>query len=157
MDNKLHNILYFTIIFLSGDLNLMHTSPDYFLEKFKFYFGDIDIKKNEKSSIFIQYDKIWKSNDYRINSIFLFLDNVLNYNYNNRNKEIDPFGEEDWNELDGISQDSAIKNIARTPDDYYYLFDEYLGNVNDIIDEKKGGLHFILKKHMFDVYKKMMI
>jgi len=73
------------------------------------------------------------------------------------NNKIDPFGEEDWNELDGISQDSAIKNIARTPDDYYYLFDEYLGNVNDITDEKKGGLHFILKKHMFDVYKKMMI
>ena len=168
MDAKLHNLLSFTIIFLSGDLNLLHQSPDYFLEKFNNYLGDkIDIKKNEEIEFFKIYKKTWKSADYKINTIFIYLEQVLNFNYLNRDKELDPYGEEDWNELDyynGYVRDiygdeeygAGIKNISIKPDDYFQLFDKLIGNVDDISTIKKDGLHYILKRDIFDIYKQIM-
>lgn len=154
MEDRLHNILYFTIIFLSGDLNLLHQSPDYILEKFHFYFGEkIIIKEHEECGFYKKYKKIWRIDDYRINSIFLFLLNVVNYERKNVREDIDPFGEEDWDDID----DTDIENIAIYPDDYFYLFDKWIGDIDDTLTIKKYGIHRILKMKMYDVYKNIFI
>lgn len=147
MDNRLNNILNFTIIFLSGDIDLLYQSPDYILEKIHLYFGDIIIKKHDECRLFNKYKKIWKNDDYRINSVFLFLLNVINYKDDSR-LDIDPYGEEDWYDIV-----DDIKNIAIHPDEYFNLFNKWIGNVKDIPDIKRKGIHHVLKMKMYDVYK----
>lgn len=157
MDNRLNNILNFTIIFLSGDLNPLYQSPDYILEKFFFYFGDeIVVKEHDECDLFKKYKRIWEDDDYRINSIFLFLTNVFNYRVFNDDEE-DPFNEENWGDL--ISSDSEfsyMKHIARMPQDYFILFNKWIGDVNDIPDVKKDGLHKVLKMKIYNIYKEIL-
>jgi len=153
--NKLKNILSFVIIFLSGDLKLLYQSPDYILEKFYHYFGDnITIKKHGETDFFKKYKKIWKTDDYRINSILLFIINVHNYNENLHN-DIDPFDEEYWYKYDNIDDDDYITNILITPDEYFTLFNRWIDNPFNITDIEKDGLHPILKTKMFNRYLKL--
>jgi len=150
--NKLKNILSFVIIFLSGDLNLLYQSPDYILEKFYNFFGDdITIKKHEESKFFKKYNLMWNTDDYRINSILLFVINVYNYN-NNLYNDIDPFDEEYWYKYDNIDDDDYITNILITPSEYFELFDKWIDNHNNIIDIERDGLHTLLKTKLLDRY-----
>lgn len=146
MDYRLNNILNFTIIFLSGDLNILYQSPDYILEKIYFYFGDINIKKHKQCRFFQKYKKIWKNDDYRINSVFLFLINVVKYK-DIFHMDIDPYGEENWYDNDDI------KSIAISPGSYFHLFNEWIGDIDKIPNVKKDGIHQVLKMKMYNVYK----
>jgi len=150
---KFENIIKFLTIFMSGDLKLEHQSPDYIMEKFEKYFGtDIEIKKsNCVTSLYEKHKKIWKHDDYRINSIFNFFSSVLNWK--DKNIKIE------WNSKmpQKIVQfhayyNSGINNILCEPEVIINLFNENIGNFSDIHNEDNGGLHPVLIRDIYNVY-----
>jgi len=136
---KFDNILKFATLFLSGDLNLKQQSPDYIMEKFETFFGkNIKIKKHTSSNIlYKENNKIWKHNDYRINSIFNFLYDVLNYS---KNSQVD------------VCPTPSMKNIRCEPVHYIELFNKWIGDFSDIHNEDNGGVHPVLIRDMYNVY-----
>jgi len=149
---KFENILKFLTLFLSGDLELELESPDYIMEKFEKCFGtDIEIKKSVCVILmYKRHNKIWKHDDYRINSIFNFFKSVLNWTKEN-NIEIK------WNKtphgvLFRSNYNSGINNILCEPKVIVQLFNENIGNFSDIHNEDNDGLHPILKRDLYNVY-----
>lgn len=122
--NMFDNILRFTCLFLSGDLQLLNQSPDYFIEKFEYFIGtNIEIKKHDRNCKMYEKNlEIWKVEDYRINSILLFLLDVI--------LKSDKYKYEDYN---------LIRSLRCKPDDMLESFNKWIGNPDDVDKSKKSG------------------
>lgn len=137
---KFDNIMKFVSVFLSGDLVLKYQSPDYIMEKFEKFLGkDIQIKKHSRTStLYIKHNDIWKHDDYRINSIFNFLIDVLKYS---KDSEV------------GVVPTPAMKNIRCGPDVYIELFESWIGDFSKIHNKDSlEGLHSILERNLYSLY-----
>lgn len=144
--DKFDNIIKFVSVFLSGDLILVHESPEYIMEKFEQFLGkNITIKKQIRTShLYKEHNKIWKHDDYRMNSIFNFLDDILKYS---KNSEVNIIS-------NGTAHfSSAINNIKCEPKDYVDLFNYWIGDFSDIHnDDNLESLHPVLERDLYDLY-----
>lgn len=132
---QLINLFEFTSIFLSGDLNLRHQSPDYIMEKYE-YVGVV-IKVNiEKSELYKEWVKIWGENE-NINSIFLYFDGIIKFGHNLKYD-------------DNLIFEHWLSYI--TINDIYKYFDKYIGNINNISDVKCKGTHFMIQKNIVEIF-----
>lgn len=153
MKNKFYNIITFSSLFLSGDVKLTETSPDYFLEKFEKCFGDkVKIKKID--SISELYTKnLFKPDDYRINTILKFLSEVF-IESNNVKKNIKNDNNRYWKALSSITGGfrTVLDNIICDPKTYIRLFNKYFDNFNEIEDDKYTHIHIMVKDSLIDRY-----
>ncbi len=144
---KFDNIIKFVSVFLSGDLSLKHESSEYIIEKFEKFLGNkIKIKKQIKTSqLYKEHNKIWKHDDYRINSIFNFLSDVLDYSKNSNVDITYTIGTAKYT--------SAIGNIKCAPEDYIDLFNYWIGDFSDIHDNDNNELmHAVLERDLYSLY-----
>lgn len=144
---KFDNIIKFVSVFLSGDLNLEHESPEYIMEKFEQFLGKkIKIKKQIRTSqLYKDHNKIWNHDDYRVNSIFNFLNDILVYS---KNSDVD------ITYTNGTAHFSpAIKNIKCEPKDYVDLFNYWIGDFSDIHnDDNLESIHPVLERDLYGLY-----
>ena len=152
--NKFYNIVHFSAMFLSGDIELLKTSPDYYLEKFYKFFGASSnffknkIEVNKKVSGFVKYyNEIWDNEDFRINLIYAFLidiyltskSNNLDIIYNNNGRVSSNFT-------------TATNNIKCHPSYYITAFKKWFGDPNLIRDEQYTHIHEIIFRDLIDIY-----
>ena len=135
------NILRFACLFLSGDLTLLQSSPEYFIEKFEYFFGkNLKIKKHDREcKMYKENVERWSVEDYRINSILMFLIEIIKSN--------------DYELLHKQTTQPLTAVIKCTPDNYIKFFNKWIGDVN-LIDKsfKKLGLHKLLEIQMVEKY-----
>jgi len=132
---QIENLLEFTIIFLSGDLNIRHESPDYFREKYDMYIGFQMMHSKKQTDTYKEWTKIWgKSED--INSIINYLVGVIDiYKEDYRGNDIEY--NKHW-------------LIELHPGELVKSFEEHIGNINKINEGRRTFMHPNLKSNIYD-------
>jgi hypothetical protein len=132
--NQIENLIEFTGIFLSGDLNFKLESEDYYKEKFDKYIGTPIKFSDKKSEIYIEWSKIWGKNE-NINSMMNYFISIIKI-YKNKNYL---FSNNHW--LTSIS-----------PDELLNMFIKYIGDSTKINNQRYENIHPCVKKNIYDVY-----
>jgi len=107
------------------------------MEKFEKYFGDIKVKEHSECELYKTHLHIWETHNYKLNSIFCFLEEILSKSHNT-----------DVN----INYGDSLNAIKCKPSEYIKTFNKWIGDVNDIKDNKYRGLHEIIERDLLEVY-----
>lgn len=127
---QIRNLVEFTSIFLSGDLQLKLQSTDYYREKYDKYIG-IPLKyHNKQTDTYKEWSKIWGEHE-DINSIMLYLISLTRISIHNVNE----------NESKHWLVSTPISDIINT-------FNTYIGDINQINDKIYSNVHPIIRKEI---------
>lgn len=131
--NQLKNLIEFTTIFLSGDLNLRMESSDYYMEKYNKYIG-IPLEKSDiTTNTYKEWEKIWGENDNVNNIINYFLSIIKKSKNSNNNKHF---------------------LINLTISDLLESFREFIGDPNNINLNRYSYIHPVVKNIFVDFIRK---
>lgn len=128
--NQVKNILEFTAIFLSGDLELTMQSTDYYKEKYNKYIGSPMKHHKETTNTYVEWSKIWGEDD-DINSMFLYFLSLVKCH---QDKE--------------ITRKHWLVNI--NPSEIFDNFEKYLCEIDEINDERYRFVHPLVKTKIYD-------
>lgn len=145
IQNKIDNIIKFTINFASwADCNVMDQSPDYILEKHRHWLGNSNMLVPMSPGITKSHKRLTQS----------YIKTYADYY-------------DKWQALMGrqsfLEKNEKIENIVDYLMDVNLLqkggflemankFEENIGPLEFVSDEKKVGLHFLTIKKVFDPY-----
>ena len=136
--NQIKNLLEFTAIFMSGDINLKMESTDYYREKYDKYIGVTIKKSNKKSDIYTKWSKIWGENE-DVNSMMNYFIGVADKSKVLPKK---PVGKDKhW-------------LVSIPPLDLFDTFREHIGDPNEINDKRYSYVHPIVKNKIYNEYIK---
>jgi len=119
---RLVNLISLISIFLTEPL--LKSSPDYILEKWKWFIGDIVLDKNlptEDSESYIKYKKTWNIQDDNIKGIFYFLSSCVKISLQKMINAFINFGGD-------LNKISSIKKRGLHPNLYRYVLDVFDSN-----------------------------